>query len=544
MPHDNPIVQLLIVLSAGFAAGLACKLLKVSPLIGYLLVGTLLGHGALNVVANDEGLRRLAEAGVLLLLFAVGLEFSLDELARLSRYLAVGGTVQMLLVAVPVMGFSMLLGKEWNAALLLGAAAAFSSTVLVFKALAEYGQVDSPHGRRAVGILLFQDAALVPLLLLVPLLTGAGQAAGPADYLLLAVKALAYVFGVVLLHEGLQRWIVPLLARLRSAELMVLFALMVLGGMALLAVWLGLPATLGAFAAGLALSGNRLTAQVDALVLPFRETFSAVFFVSLGLLLEPSVFWEEAALILPGLLGILILKTAAAVIALRLTSLPWRASWGMGMGLSQLGEFSFVLVLAGWQANVLTEADYRRMLAFALGTLVLTPPLIKRGIERFGLTGEAGRAEPQRLPVLPDDLVETVIVGVGLAGSRVAARMEVLGHDVCLVDVSPVNLHPFAQQGFRTVAGDATDPSVLARARVERAALVVVCVPHDEVGGQIVRAVRAVNATAFILVRCRYSHNMRIARRAGANHVVSEEAVAAVALLSVLEKLERPKAGA
>lgn len=539
--HDNLIIQLLIILAAGFVAGTICKLLRTSPLIGYLLAGTLLGRGAFNVIGNDEGLQLLAEAGVLLLLFAVGLEFSLDELARLSRYLAIGGAVQMLLVALPVMGLSMLLGKPWNSALLLGAAVAFSSTVLVFKALVERGQTDSPHGRRAIGILLFQDAALVPLLLLVPLLTGHGPAAGPAEYLLLAGKALAYVLGVVLLHEAMQRWIVPLLARLRSPELMLLFTLAVLGGMSLLAVHIGLPATLGAFAAGLVLSGNRLTAQVDALLLPFRETFSAVFFVSLGLLLDPRIFWDEASLILPGLLGILALKTTAAAVALRLTALPWRAAWGMGLGLSQLGEFSFVLVLAGLQAEVLSEADYRRMLAFALGTLVLTPFLIKRGIERFGLKDEAGRDVPQRLPTLPGEVIETVVIGVGLAGSRVAARLEVLGHDVCLVDRSPVNLHPFAQQGFRTVAGEASDPAVLGRARIAQAALVVVCVPHDEVGGQIVRTVRAVNATCFVLVRCRYSANVRIARRAGANHVLSEEAVASEALLSVLEKLQRPK---
>ena len=190
------------------------------------------------------------------------------------------------------------------------------STVLVFKALAEWGHTATPHGRRAIGILLFQDVALVPLMLLVPLLTKTGQPPSVTAYAVLAGKSLIFVAGVVLLRQLIRRWIVPMLARLRSVEIALLFALSLLGGACWAAFSLGLPPAIGALAAGIMLSGNRLSKQLDTIVLPFRETFAAVFFVTLGTLLNPLAFLQEPVLLTAGLAGMLMLKTAAATLAL------------------------------------------------------------------------------------------------------------------------------------------------------------------------------------------------------------------------------------
>ena len=531
------IADLLIVLAAGLVAGAACKRMGVSLLVGYLIVGALIGEGALAFVSQENHeLEYLARGGALLLLFAVGIEFSLEELVRLSRYFLLGGAVQMVLVAVPLTITCLAFGLTWNAAILAGSAGALSSTVLVFKALAEWGQTATPHGRRAIGILLFQDVALVPLMLLIPLLTNKGEPPTLAIYAILAGKSLVFVVAVLAARKVIGRWIVPALSRMRSVELVVLFALCILGSVCWAAYWLGLPPAVGALAAGIMLSGNRLSKQVDTIVLPFRESFAAVFFVTLGTLLNPLMFLEEPLLLLAGLAGMLVLKCAAATAALKLIGLNWKEAVGMGLGLAQLGEFSFLLIAEGVGQGVISSADYSRMLFIALGTLILTPLLISFGLRwTGGLPDEHDESEHAGVRGEPSQ--HAVVIGIGLIGRRVTSRLEILGVNVCLLDQSPINLHAFAQQGFQTVAGDARDPQVLQRAHLARCGLAVVSVPDDEVANQIVRSLRGLNPSMAIVVRCRYQVNIERAKKAGANAVVSEEVEASGALLRWCERL-------
>ena len=528
------IYDLLIILSAGLIAGLVCRWLHVSVLVGYLLVGVLLGKGCLGLVSDERHeLEYFAEAGVFLLLFSIGLEFSLDELRRLGRNLVIGGSVQMLLVALPVAAFLFGIGVNWQPAVVMAAAASFSSTVLVFKALSESGHSSLPHGRRAIGVLLFQDVALIPLLLLVPLLTGTGETASPADYLVLAVTSVLFVTAIVLLQYALAKWVVPLFINYRSPELVILFTLVALGGVTLAAYRVGLPPVVGAFAAGLIFSGNRWTKQIDALVLPFRETFAAVFFVSLGLLFDPRLLVSEPLLTLACLAGLIVVKWLAATIALRLTRIRWQAAAGMGIGLAHVGEFAFVLVLLGWEAGVITETDYQRIVALAIGSLILTPPLLKTGLRwtRRNEGTDDTSSEGSRFARVGQ---EAVVIGAGPIGRRVASRLETAGNDVCLVDLCPVNLHGLAQQGFRTAAGDATDRSTLESARADAASVAVVSVPNDDDAICIVRALRELNTNCLVLVRCRYEGNVQKLSKAGANRIVSEEAQAGTAILGML----------
>lgn len=530
---------LLIVLTAGLLAGAVCKRIEVSLLVGYLIVGALIGEGVLGFVSQENHqLEYLAHGGALLMLFGVGIEFSLEELVRLSRYILLGGIVQMVLVAVPLTAACLLFGMTWNAALLSGSAGALSSTVLVFKALAEWGQTGSPHGRRAIGILLFQDIALVPLLLLVPLLTQQGEPPTIAAYAILAGKSLIFVTGVLVVREAIGRWFVPTLAGLRSVELVVLFALCILGGVCWGAYKLGLPAAVGALAAGIMLSGNRLSKQVDTIVLPFRESFAAIFFVTLGTLLNPGLVLDEPLLLMAGLGAMLMLKSAAAGVALRLVGLNWKAAFGMGLGLAQLGEFSFLLLAVGVEQGLISGADYNRMLFVAMGTLILTPQLLKLGLRWTG--GVPREHGPSNLGGFGDQSAQhAIVIGIGPIGRQVTSRLELMGVAVCLVDQSPINLHAFGQQGFQTVAGDARDTQVLQRADVASCDLVVISVPDDDIAREVVRAVRGLNSTASIVVRCRYQGNIGRARKAGANAVISEEAEASGALMRWCETYVR-----
>lgn len=537
------ITDLLVVLAAGLVSGAICRRLGVSLLVGYLLVGTIVGPGGLGLVEQPTHEREsLAEAGALLLLFAVGIEFSLDELVRLSRFFLVGGALQMTLTTLPIVLVCRWFGMTWPAAVLSGAAASLSSTVLVFKSLAECGQTETRHGRRALGVLLFQDVALVPLLLMVPLLTGEGEAPSVASYAWLAGKSIVFVVSVLVAREVLSRWVVPELARLRSLELVVLFSVCLFGGTCFLTARLGLPAAVGALAAGLILSGTRLSHQIDTILVPFRETFSAVFFVSLGMLLRLDGVMKEPLLLLGGLVAMVAFKSLTATVALRATSLDWRSSLGMGIGLGQLGEFSFLLVGEAVRGGLVSDADRNRMMFIAIGTLALTPVLLRRGLRLTDRTFDDSPRDRSSLdrPTLdrpPDAARRALVIGVGTIGRRLATLLETQGCEVCLIDRSPVNLYPFAQQGFATVAGDARDVDVMQRADVAERHLAVVCVPNDDEARDIVRGMRQLHPTLAIVVRCRFESNVTQLKRAGASQVVSEETEAASRLLEMTGRL-------
>ncbi len=525
------VADLLIILAAGLAAGIVCRRFKLSMLVGYLVVGSIIGVGGLKwIPAEDHQMELLAETGALFLLFAVGIEFSRTELTKLGRYLITAGPVQMLAVAIPLTFVARAMGLEWNAAILAGSAGALSSTVLVFRALVEIGQTTTPHGLRALGVLLFQDIALVPLLLLVPLLIGGDVPPTILDYVELGLKSVLFVAMTIIVKMLLNRFVIPLIAELRSVELVVLFALCVLGGSCWGAYMLGLPPAIGALAAGVSLSGTRLTKQIDTILLPYRETFAAVFFVTLGTLLRPYAFFDEPLLLTFGLIGMLILKCLGAAIALRISGLPWKAALGMGLGLAQLGEFSFLLVSEGVSAGIISSEDYNRMLFIALGTLTVTPLLLRLGL-RWTSVDMADTVEPRMTKVIRGDKRRAIIVGIGPIGRQLANRLNVMGVELVLIDLSPINLHPFAQQGISTLAGDARDAAVLEKANIQQSGMVVVAIPTDDLALQVVRGIRKVNRQITVLVRCRFEASIGQLLGGGATHVVSEEQEASGPLL-------------
>jgi CPA2 family monovalent cation:H+ antiporter-2 len=382
--------------------------------------------------------------------------------------------------------------------------------------------------------LLFQDAALVPLLLMVPLLTGGDAVAGPVAFLQLGAISIAFIVAVIGLRYALAEWVIPMFANYRSSELVVLFTAVSLGGVTLAAYSVGLPPAVGAFAAGLIFNGNRWSHQIDALVLPFRETFAAIFFVGLGLIFDPRLLWQAPQLLWFVLPALIFLKTVAAAVALLLTGLPLRSAIGMGLGLAHVGEFAFVLVLLGADSGVLTEAEYHRVVAIAVGSLVLAPSLMGVGM-RF-VQSDAEEESFDDTDIHQPDKMQAVVIGAGPIGRSIGSQLETLGHEVCMVDLSPINLHSFAQQGFGTIAGDATDEKVLRRAGIEQVELAVICVPNDGTAMRVVKSVSRLNQTCRVIVRCRYQSNLKKLKKLGATEVVSEENEAALALMRLLKQ--------
>ena len=275
---------------------------------------------------------------------------------------------------------------------------------------------------------------------------------------------------------------------------------------------------------------------MDTVVFPFRESFAAIFFVTLGTILDPALILAEPLLLSVGLFGVVVLKTMAAAVALRVVGLNWIASIGMGLGLAQLGEFSFLLLAQGSGQGLITDAVYNRLLFIALTSLILTPELLK-----FGLRW--ARRESMLATSFELDTIDVhsnrlaLVIGIGLIGRQVASRLETLGIDVRLIDQSPINLHAFAQHGFYGIAGDARDPMVLQRARAEKCRLAIVCVPDDVATLQVVRQIRKLNRSATLIARCRYQGNLGRIRNAGADVVICEEVEASSVILASCERL-------
>ncbi|MBX3422569.1 MAG: cation:proton antiporter [Pirellulaceae bacterium] len=534
---------ILIILTTGLLAGLVCRQWSLPPLMGYIVVGMAIGPSALGLVRSEStDIEHVAELGVFFLLFSIGLELSLDDLKRTSRYMLIGGPIQMTLVAVPVaLG---LMGLGWPApkAWLLGAAVSLSSTVLVIKALGEMGRLATGSFRRSIGILLFQDMALIPLLLFLPVLSG-WEAGRNEDGLIqaltwvyMALVTVGFVAGTVLLRLTMVYLVVPRIMQHRSPDLVVLMALVVLGSVTLAAYRLGLPAALGAFAAGVVFGGNRWAEQIDSLILPFREVFSAIFFVCLGLLIDPHAIaqdpWRAGFL----LAGLVVVKGLAAGVALRVTGLSWRESVGPALGLAHVGEFAFVVILLASTTGVLSQSERQLVIAVAGGSLLAAPLLLRYGFRAGVDSGEETVAVPGLTLKSGSKLRRAVVIGMGPVGRATAGQLETLGFELACLDLNPLNLQGFSQLGVPTVAGNAESDDVLRAAGVVQAQMILICVPQDEVAVRVSEHCRRLNSSARIVVRCRYLHTLSSLRRAGADFVVSEEANAARQLVELISK--------
>jgi CPA2 family monovalent cation:H+ antiporter-2 len=531
--------ELLIVLAAGLLANVVSRQWDFPTPVGYLAAGAVLATILPGVLVGEQyELEHLAEAGVLLLLFSVGLELDLDQFRDLARYFFVSGSLQMVLVFLPALAvLAGYLDWSWESSILVSLALSFSSTVLVFKSLAERGAAQTPYGRRAIAILLFQDVALVPLLLLIPLLTVGNHSAPLPDYTLLGVRSLAFVVGVIVLRWALAHSIIPALAAYRSPEVVVLLAVVLLGMVLLAAHRLALPIPVGALAAGIALGGNRWARQIDALVLPFRETCSAVFFVSLGLLFDARFAWQNGLSLVVLFVLLVVVKTAAAALVLAISGLPARQTLPVACGLAHVGEFAFILLVEAMRAGLITEDDYRGFLTVSLASLLLAPILLRMSVRTEEPSG--GDLHVQRRWPQPGDesLKPVIVIGLGPVGRRVANLLETTGHDVRLIDQNPLNLHDFAQSGFATFAGDAVDGQVLRSAGAAAARLVVFCIPHDELALRAVVILRSINRTCRVVVRCRYQSNERRLIKAGADLAVSDERHTANTLVEQLNEM-------
>ncbi|HET7601061.1 MAG TPA: cation:proton antiporter, partial [Gemmatimonadales bacterium] len=403
------------------AAGLgAARLARLPSLVGYLVAGVVAGPAVLGLLHRTRELETIAELGVALLLFGVGIEFSLEQLRRALPRVLPAAALQLAVTIVAAAALFHGLGLAWPNAVLVGFIVSLSSTAVVFKLYGETGELEAPHGQAAAGILLLQDLALVAMMLLVPALAApqAGVAGRAGLALVIAAAALA---GLLVLARLVLPRALALVARARTPELFPLAALLAAFGTALVAWRVGLSLPIGAFLAGLALSGSPYAHQVFAELLPLRDAFVAVFFTSIGLLFTP-----EALLGAPGLLvAVLAAVALKAAVTVGVVLLFWRSpvvALQTGLALGQIGEFSFVLATAGYGAHLLGEPLFQAVLGAAILAMAATPFLIRLGWR----LSRAGAARPARdAKDAPRDHV--LLIGYGETGRAVARVLREIG---------------------------------------------------------------------------------------------------------------------
>src|ERR687886_205594 len=521
MPDLQLLVDLVLAVLAAFVGGTLAHRLGQPVILGYVLAGAAMGRFTPGPTASTHSVQVLAEIGVALLMFALGAEVSLAELRRIGRVGTLGGALQILCTMGLGPLLAPLLGLTFAQGVFLGALLALSSTVVALKVLLDRGELGALHGRVALGILIAQDLAVVPMVVALPSIA-AGSEGLLMDLAVAALKAGGVLLGAYFIGFRLVPIVLSRAAITRTRELFLLGVVALALGTAVVTQVAGLSPAFGAFLAGLVVSESEYRTQVIGEVLPLRDLFASLFFVSVGMLINPATLLADAGLI--GLVsGVAILgKLAIVVVLVRTLGLPGRVAVLAGLSVSQVGEFSFVLARVGVESGAIPSAVFDLTLATALVTIVLTPSLLRGGpwlaasLARAPLIGRAFWE-----PIEPDETAATtahhaIICGFGRVGRELADALTARGIQYVVVEYNPQVVRELRARGVPVVYGDAGNPAVLEHASVERARLLAVLMPDRQAAELATRAARAMQPRLDIVARASQEADLERLRSAGA----------------------------
>ena len=533
--------ELLIVLAAAVAVILLGRRFKLPAVTGFVLTGVLIGPSGLSLVRNNAGIALMAEIGIVMLLFTVGLEFSLRRLRPMRRFFLWGGLLQAFLTTAAGAALLYAIGTTPGAAILGGFLVSLSSTAVVLKILNDRGEVDAPHGRAALGILLFQDLAFVPMLAVIPLLAGSeGESVGP-----LAVR-FALSLAAIMAGFAAARYAVPFLldrvVRTRIREIFVMSSLLLCLGMSLATSALGLSLALGAFLAGLAISESPYSHQVVSDILPFKNVFNSLFFISIGLLLDLRSLGGLVPWVAALVGGIIVLKIATGFLAVWPISRNPRVALTTGISLAQIGEFSFVLAGVGRADGLLTDRAFQVFLAASIFTLLLAPFLMSLWPRWLDRLSRRRLAPSVSAPAGVGLEGHVVIAGYGLNGRNLARVLKETAIPYVILDLDPEIVAQASAAGERVLFGDVSSPVILRQAAVEKAKVLAFAISDPLSTRRGVRIVRHFNPRVFIIVRTRYAKEIDDLYALGADAVIPEEFETSIEIFSrALEEYHVPK---
>lgn len=524
------LTELVIVSFVALLAAYLSYRIRLVPIVGYLVAGILVGPSGFGFVQNQILIHHLAELGVVLLLFTIGLEFHLDHLKRIWREFLVGGGLQVLLTTLVVLVVLLWMGVGAEPALYTGFLVALSSTAVVLSLLEERGLTGSLAGRIALAVLIFQDLAVVGMVLLLPVL--AGKDHPPLQVVMALGEALLIVGGVVLLARRVVPPFLEAVVRTRRQDLFLLSLVAICFGVALITQHFGVSLALGAFLAGLTIAESPYSEQALSEILPLKALFSAIFFVSIGLLFNLRTIIASPLMVLALILGVLGLKVITTTVAVRVLGYPLRIALFLGLTLAQIGEFSFVLASIGAEAGLspggFKDQGMQVLIAVSVLLMAITPALMSLGerLNRWMLNREEG---PGDLPPEASHLEDhVVVIGYGPAGQRLVRVLQETGIPFVVVELNPVTVMQAKEQGIPILYGDATRVPILRHAGVEKAKVCVVAINDGGATRRIVKAARFLNPTLQIIVRARFLRDVEALQKAGADLVIPEELETAV----------------
>ncbi len=522
--------------------------LKIPSLVGFIIAGIIIGPHGLGLIKDVHFIQILAEIGVVLLLFTIGIEFSLSKLTKIKKAVLGGGGTQVILTITASAAITYVAIREVNTAVFFGFLYALSSTAIVLKLLAERGEIDSPHGRTMVGILIFQDLCIVPLMLLVPVLAG-DVVDAPAVAIKMGKAALIII--AVLLSA---RWIVPALLHqvvgTRSRELFLTTIILLCLGIALLTSRFGLSLALGAFLAGLVVSESEYAHQALADILPFKDSFIGIFFVSIGMLMNMEFMLANGIRIAEVVLLIFALKVLTGSASAFFIGNSVRTSLHAGLGLAQIGEFSFVLAIAGKAAGLITEEFYQIFLASSVVTMIMTPFILnaapsasewiaaRPGVKKFDWRKKV--FEGDRPPRKKRDHV--IVVGFGLNGRNLATVLREAEIPYVVLEMNSDTVREMREKGEPIHYGDGASKDILHKMGIEKARLLVVAISDPVSTRRIVSIARQANPDVYVIVRTRYLIEVDDLIALGADEVIPEEFETSIEIFSrVLHRYSFPR---
>jgi len=525
MPLWTALFDVLLLLLAALLFGVLFERLRQSAIMGYLLAGLLLGPNAYNIISNGEQVEALAELGVALLLFSIGLEFSWSRLRSLGMTVLAGGVLQVVITLGAAFLIALPFGVGTGPALAIGGMVALSSTACVLRLLVDRAEMDSVHGRLALGILLIQDLAVVPLVLLVSIL-GRGDM-GPAKIALELVTAAGLAVLLVVVFYLLFKYAVPMLlsqaVMRRNRELPILLAIVTGLGAAGIAHSVHLSPALGAFVAGMILAESPYSTQFRADITALRTLLMTIFFSAVGMLANPLWMLTHLHLLLPVVIAMIAGKAAIIWAILTIFGRPSRAALTTGIVLAQVGEFSFVLASTAYDSSLVGERTFLLMISSTIVTLFMTPylialaPVVSRVIHR---SAHASQDDSSRHSGLTNHIV---IVGYGPAGQAVADALREDAREIVIIDLNQKTVATAKEAGFHAYFGDAGNPAVLEHLHVDQAYAIIITVPDPSAARAVIQQSRIMSSTIFIMARARYHVYRWELEYAGAHVVVDEE---------------------
>ncbi len=520
-------LDLLIVLVVAVAGGMLARWLRLPIILGYLVGGIAIGPYGFGLVQDTETIDNLATIGVVLLLFTIGLEFSLKEIIRLGKVALLGGIAQIVLSAAVGFGLGRLVGLSVLGAVFFGFIIALSSTMVVLKLLMEKGELDTTHGRIMLGILLVQDLSVVPMMVVMPAVgVGTGEIWISLGWA--ALKAVLFIGLMLVLGVWGLPWFLGKVAGQRSRELFLLTVVVLCLAAAFGTYFFGLSAAFGAFAAGLLISQSGYARQAFADILPLRDTFAALFFVSLGMLANLHFVGDNLATIAVVIVVIMVSKFLICSLITRLFGYSHKTVLMVGTGLIQIGEFSFILAMMGVESGILSERLYSLTVAAAVITMLLTPFVMslnsvvyRRLSQRQWFAQQlAGRVDPEWQEQALELSRHAVICGYGEIGRRVAMILERQKFSYLVIELDPQVISRLRARGIPCIYGDASNPEILAHARLEKA-LVLVCTIPDYVAMELTaRNALKINPRLDIIARVYRDADAELLKGIGVNELV------------------------